>query len=118
MLSPCASGRLLLEVKVVAAKVATTIFSGSAAAYVAYVGFGGLRGDALIALPVRGVVDVVKLFLEMVYWTTTTFATVGYGDILPSNGYGQFVAFLIEVQAFAVVAIVFASLFTSKESKV
>jgi voltage-gated potassium channel Kch len=50
----------------------------------------------------------------MVYWATTTFATVGYGDISPANGYGQLVAFLIEIQAFAVLGIVFASLFASR----
>lgn len=116
MLLPRNGNRLLLELRVVTGKIVTTIFSGAVAAYVAYAAFAGLEGRALVTTPTASVLDTVGAFLQMVYWATTTFATVGYGDISPANGYGQLVAFLIEVQAFAVLGIVFASLFASKDT--
>jgi hypothetical protein len=116
MLSTKHRNRLLLELGVVTGKILTTIFSGAAAGYVAWVAFGGLRGDALVTQPTANALHAVGGFLQMVYWATTTFVTVGYGDISPANGCGQLVAFLIEVQAFAVLGIVFTSLFASKEA--
>ncbi|MBI3247379.1 MAG: two pore domain potassium channel family protein [Deltaproteobacteria bacterium] len=117
MLSPRAgASRLLLELRVAMGRVVTTVFSGAVAAYVAYIAFGALEGKALVARPIQNAWEATQAFLQMLYWAMTTFATVGYGDIIPSNGYGQLVAFLIEVQTFAVLAIVFASLFTSRDT--
>ena len=116
MLGSPRSTRLLLELGVVIGKIVTTIFSGAVTAYVVYLAFDGLQGATLDVPPPANAMKAIVLFLQMVYWVTTTFSTVGYGDITPSNGYGQLVAFLIEVQAFAVLGIVFASLFTAKDA--
>jgi hypothetical protein len=105
---------LLLEIRVVITRIITTVLSGAFAAYVTYIAFDGLEGKALVAAPPATLLNVLELLLQMVYWATTTFSTVGYGDISPANGLGQLVAFLIEVQALAVLGIVFASLFASR----
>lgn len=39
------------------------------------------------------------------YWAIVTLTTVGYGDIAPSTGFGQFVAALIMLLGYAIIAI-------------
>ena len=41
--------------------------------------------------------DVGTCLISSVYYVTTTFATVGYGDIVPANGFGQLVAIMLEL---------------------
>ena len=88
MLSPLrdrwsGGSRILLELKVIMGKVATTIYTGSVAAYVAYVLFQGLKGSGLHQFDAIDASSWIAVFFQLVYWATTTFVTVGYGDIYP-----------------------------------
>jgi hypothetical protein len=108
---------LLVELGTLSLALAMSIMSGAAAAYVGCIAFNALSGPALIAPPVATVSAAGGLLLQCVYWVTTTLATVGYGDIVPHNGYGQLVAFVLETQAFALVGLGVASLFASAASR-
>lgn len=106
------SGDLLLFIK----RVLTTVISGATACYVAYIRHDALAGH--ITPPEPGdLYNQLKIYLQCVYFTATTFATVGYGDIYPNNGMGQLIAFLVEIQSFALVVIVFASLLASRSQQ-
>lgn len=40
-----------------------------------------------------------------VYWAIVTLTTVGYGDIAPSTGFGQFIASFVMILGYAIIAI-------------
>jgi voltage-gated potassium channel len=40
-----------------------------------------------------------------IYWAIVTLTTVGYGDISPSTGFGQFLASLIMITGYAIIAV-------------
>jgi voltage-gated potassium channel len=40
-----------------------------------------------------------------VYWTIVTLTTVGYGDISPETGFGQFIATLIMIIGYGIIAV-------------
>ena len=40
-----------------------------------------------------------------VYWAIVTLTTVGYGDISPGTGLGQFIASLIMILGYAIIAV-------------
>ena len=40
-----------------------------------------------------------------VYWTIVTLTTVGYGDISPETGLGQFIATLIMIIGYGIIAV-------------
>jgi hypothetical protein len=82
---------------------------------VAQVTSGALRGEALVHFSHSDGFTWIALLWQSLYFTTTTFATVGYGDIVPSNILGEAVSFLIQIQAFVVISIVIASLFAAKD---
>lgn len=56
-----------------------------------------------------------------IYWTIVTLTTVGYGDLSPVTGLGQFLASVVMVLGYSIIAvptgIVTASLITNKDSK-
>lgn len=57
-----------------------------------------------------------------VYWTIVTLTTVGYGDISPETGFGQFIATLIMIIGYGIIAvptgIVTAEYTSSKNKKI
>ncbi len=109
---------LLSEIKAIAGTVILTVWSGAIAALVAYAGFNGLEGHTLVCFKRGDILASIGCVWKCVYFATTTLVTVGYGDIVPANSYGQIVAFMIELQSFAVLALVVASLFNAhRESK-
>jgi hypothetical protein len=111
-----AGDRLLLELKVIAGKVITTLYCGTVAAFVTRALFGGFQGNSLPEVPHAGLGAISSAFFQMTYFTTTTFVTVGFGDITPANIRGQFVALLIEIQAFSIVGLVLASMLATKDA--
>jgi hypothetical protein len=108
------SNPLLQELRVLADKVATSIIAGAVAAYVACVSFQSFTGPYLGAVSAGSIGSWVQLFWQMIYFSTTTFVTVGYGDITPSGFAGQLVAVILELQAFAVLSVVLAALFSRR----
>jgi len=111
------SDSLLLELKVLVERVVASIWSGTVAAYVGHAGFQALVGKTILPFQAGGLWRAVSLLWQSMYFATTTFVTVGYGDISPANTWGQVVSFGIELQSFAVIAIVLASLFSSRDTK-
>jgi len=95
-------------------RILTTVIAGATASYVAYIKYNALWGEHMTPHEPGGLCNRLKIYLQCIYFTTTTFATVGYGDIIPRNGKGQLIAFLIEIQSFTLVIIVFASLLASR----
>jgi hypothetical protein len=107
---------ILVELKVFVQRVVSTICAGSIACYVTHLQFRVLTGS-IVEPTAFDLLNRLKILLQCIYFTVTTFATVGYGDIQPKNGLGQLVAFLIIAQSFALVIIVFASLLSSRQQE-
>ena len=40
-----------------------------------------------------------------IYWAVVTLTTVGYGDISPSSGFGQFLASIVMIMGYAIIAV-------------
>lgn len=119
MLSPATekwsgTSQRLVELKVLAVQVAATLWAGAVAAYVGHVAFGALKGDVLVTFAACNVATWLGLLWQCLYFVMTTLSTVGYGDITPANAYGQVVAVLVQFQAFAILAIVVTSLFSTR----
>jgi hypothetical protein len=108
--------RLLLELKVILAKVITTLYCGTVAAFVTHTLFNGFHGNTLPAVPHGSLGAIFNTLFQMAYFTTTTFVTVGFGDITPANICGQFVTLLIEIQAFSIIGVVLASMLATKDA--
>jgi voltage-gated potassium channel len=56
-----------------------------------------------------------------VYWAIVTLTTVGYGDIAPVTGFGQFIASIIMILGYAIIAVptgIVTSEMAKKENKV
>lgn len=65
--------------------------------------------------------DVVEKYVWGVYWTVTTLATVGYGDITPQSSGARFYAMgimMIGVSSFAIFVSHFSRLLVNRDSKV
>lgn len=103
---------LLSDLGIFVWRVLTTVGAGATAFYIAYIKYDALSGH-IILRGQDGLWNRLKIYLQCVYFTTTTFATVGYGDIIPQNGKGQLIAFLVEIQSFSLVAIVIAIVIAS-----
>jgi hypothetical protein len=58
----------------------------------------------------RDLVKHLELFLQSVYFSIITIATVGYGDISPANFVGQLIALLTVFVSFSLITFVLASL--------
>lgn len=106
---------LLSELRVFIWKVVATVGSGATAFYVAYIKYGALRGDvgSIYKFNSSDWYNSLRIYGQCVYLTVTTFATVGYGDIVPQYGKGQLIAFLVEAQSFFLIIVVFSALTTS-----
>jgi len=55
-----------------------------------------------------------------VYWAIVTLTTVGYGDIAPTTGFGQFIASIIMILGYAIIAVptgIVTSEMTRKQDK-
>jgi hypothetical protein len=61
--------------------------------------------------------DVIVKYTASMYWATVTCTTVGYGDILPMNGYEMIWAMLIIVFGVAVFSYILSDL-SSKFSEI
>jgi voltage-gated potassium channel len=61
--------------------------------------FGSLM--YLIEGPPNGFTSIPK----SIYWTIVTLTTVGYGDISPNTAFGQFLASLIMIMGYAIIAV-------------
>lgn len=101
---------LLSELRVFIFKVLATVGAGATAFYIAHINYYAYQGNTLINPNQSDLWSRIKMYWQGVYFTATTFATVGYGDIEPANGKGQLISFLVEAQAFSLVIIVFAAL--------
>ena len=108
--------RFLTELKIVGAKIIITLYCGTVAAFVAFALLDGFDGNSLPDDPIVCFSHLMNSIFQMAYFTTTTFVTVGFGDITPKNIFGQIVALLIEIQAFSIVALVLASLLSTKDT--
>ena len=108
--------RLLLELKVIVAKVITTLYCGTVAAFVTRALFNGFQGNTLPAVSHVSLGATFNALFQMAYFTTTTFVTVGFGDITPANICGQLVTLLIEIQAFSIIGVVLASMLATKDA--
>jgi hypothetical protein len=104
----------LVELKRFVSQVAAALYTGASLTYVAYIDHAAFAGQ--IAPVVDGLrfwdtlANRATIYLQCSYFSATTFTTVGYGDIAPANPVGQATAFLIMVQSFCLVVMVFASL--------
>lgn len=109
----------LLELKLISGKIINAIACSSVSVYSSFIMFDGFKGDSLVSglawFKCFNILHQIYLLLQFVYFSTTTFVTVGFGDIVPANWSGQIVTFLIEVQSFCIVIIVIASMFSSKD---
>ena len=93
-----------------------TLLNASSSVYVATVLFQGFDGAAMekyLGIHLVNFVNWIAIFLQCIYFTFTTFTTVGYGDILPRNGIGQLIAFLIEMEGIGCLVLVFPLLLQS-----
>lgn len=104
------------ELKIFVWRILTTVVAGATAAYVAYLKYNALSGQITGREP-GGLYNRLKIYFQCIYFIATTFVTVGYGDIIPVNGKGQLIAFLIEIQSFSLVVIVFAALIASRSQQ-
>lgn len=96
--------------------VIRAIFSSATAAYVAELSSNGLGGTALVDAKIGDPLSCIELFVQCIYFAITTIATVGYGDIVPENGWGQMVAFLTMVVGFSLLTLVLASISVASSS--
>ena len=46
-----------------------------------------------------------EIYSRSLYWCITTITTVGYGDIYPQTGLGQFFASIIMILGYAIIAV-------------
>jgi len=72
------------------------------AAFVAGSSMAAFRGFATAG---PGAGSALHRLLDAVYFVTTTFATVGYGDIVPVTAAGKVLAVGIEASAFLLVVV-------------
>jgi len=54
---------------------------------------GGVEGSAFDSIP------------KSIYWAIVTITTVGYGDISPQTGFGQFISSLMMIIGYAIIAV-------------
>lgn len=109
------SSRLLTELRAIFGIFIIALFSGAVAVYLTYVDFDGFKDNvegALLPHEPRGLVVSLGLFFQSAYFTMTTLATVGFGDIVPTGLLGQLVTFLIELQGVSLFVFAVASLFS------
>ncbi len=72
---------------------------------------GVFLGALLIIVTVQGAVlyffepDTFENLPQAVYWAIVTVTTVGYGDIAPQTGFGQFVASLLMLMGYGIIAV-------------
>lgn len=105
----------LNEVRVFAARFFASIGSGSVAVFVIHALYESF--SKLPKYSPSSICNWFQLWFDSLYFTLTTFLTVGYGDILPQNRLGQFIAVLIMIQGFMLIVGVFASLQSSRFEK-
>ena len=90
-----ASERLMQALKASRAKIAVFIFAVS----ILIVLLGTLM--YLIEGPKHGFDNIPK----SIYWAVVTLTTVGYGDLAPGTAFGQFVASLIMILGYGIIAV-------------
>lgn len=118
--STARSNTFLIEIKLFAKKLVAFLLSSTVACYITEIYFkGSFKGISSIPdnLDYRSIFDykiILDLLFDCFYFTTTTFFTVGYGDIHPVNQVGKLISLLIMIQGFTFIVIVFASLMSSK----
>ncbi|MFC1557330.1 pentapeptide repeat-containing protein [candidate division KSB1 bacterium] len=56
--------------------------------------FGGIRGDDTVfrVTTNSGLIDIIRIYLKMLYYSTVTFTTLGYGDYVPASMISRFFA--------------------------
>ena len=100
--------QFLLEISVLLGKLTTTLLAGASAFYVSHIYYGALTGK-IATYSELSFKSALTIFLQSVYFSITTLLTIGYGDIQPSNGIGQLVSFLVQLQSFALLGLVLTS---------
>jgi hypothetical protein len=88
------------------------LFSAALACSVAQVRFQAFNnvGSAI------GVANEAQRFLKTTYFSMTTLATVGYGDITPASDAGRVIAMLIMIQGFLLLGFVLSLLLSVTSS--
>ncbi len=71
--------------------------------------FNGIACGWLLIYP-PGEVDIVTAYIKAVYWTITTVATIGYGDITPSDNIGRIFTMFVMVGGVVMYGIVIGSI--------
>lgn len=105
---------LLLELRSIFMKVGAYITHATISCFICillFKGYGGANIELLQKITPAWRM-LARTFLASLYYVITTMATIGYGDIVPSNGYGQVITILIELQTVLVVTVIFAIFFS------
>jgi voltage-gated potassium channel Kch len=96
------------ELRVIIGLLMRAVLAGSTAVYVSTVFLCSFEGQALTHPTNIG--QHATLFVQSIYFSVVTIATVGYGDIAPANLWGQLIALSIILLGFALITFVLASL--------
>ncbi|MGL5833685.1 MAG: ion channel [Waterburya sp.] len=98
--------KIILELQLFGKRLISFLLTGTATCYVSEFYFK--------AFQMKENTDIGILF-NCFYFTTTTFLTVGYGDIVPKDWIGKLVSLLIMAQSFMFIVVVFALVMSNKE---
>jgi len=85
------------------------VLTSSIAAYATAMCMNGLGGSGLVAASVGELFPCLKLFVQCLYFAMSTITSVAFGDIYPTNGWGQATAFLIMLVSFSLLIFVYTS---------
>ena len=83
-----------------------------------FIMFGGFKGVTIRLTEApgwQGVVERTKLWLEFFYFTTTTFCTVGFGDIHPLNVSARFLVTVVHFLTFGYVLFLLQTVLSREE---
>lgn len=99
--------RALDEISMFVPIAVTAIIVNVTAFCVAQIGYAGF---ASAQLPVGNVHEPARLFWNALYFVSTTFSTVGYGDITPQTWRAQLVTMLMHAQGLLLIVGMFSAL--------
>lgn len=98
---------ILAEISLFFKKLVSAILSSTTLCYVGQCFFKAFSIDSN---------NRFSIFFDSIYFTITTFFTIGYGDITPENIIGKTIALLVMIQGFMLIIIVFASISSKKQT--